>query len=299
LKVSHYIKTSKADIVHTQLNYANIVGTFAAHLSGIPSVASLHNASIHLFNDRRYRTWLETWMLKSYSCRIIACGYTVAKVQQPRFKAKPLMVISNPVPLLKDVSSKDTSDFRKTQFSDGKGILLVTVGRLIPEKGYPDMIQAISHVQKQTEKGFKLVIVGSGPLLGQLRESVNAHGLEEVISFVGQRNDVPAILAAGDIYISTSHFEGQSIAVMEAMAAGLPVIATEVGDNHIVIPRDCGILVPVGQPEEFAKQILKLMNNSNERAQFAKIASPKVKKDYSSSTWIDKLLAVYQEVLDE
>ena len=297
--LTRFLKFSKPDIVHTHLNYANIIGTLAARLTGIPSVASLHNASIHLFNKRRYRTWLETGMLNKFTRRTIACGYTVASVQQPRFKAKTLVVIPNPAPILKVVNSNAVIDFRKTQLPYGKGILLVTVGRLIPEKGYPDMIQAINQVQKQTNKEFKLVIVGSGPLLGQLREIVNEQNLENIVSFLEQRNDVSTILAASDIYISTSHFEGQSIAVMEAMAAGLPIIATEVGDNQYVIPKDCGILVPAGQPKKFAEQILRLMKDSGERAQFAKNTAQRIKQNYSPSLWVDQLLAVYQEVLDE
>jgi len=299
INLTRFLKNNKPDIVHTQLNYANIIGTLAAHLTGIPSLASLHNASIHLVNERRYRNWLETGMLNQFSRRIIACGYTVASVQQTRFKAKTLVVIPNPAPILKVVNSNDVFDFRNTQLPDGKGILLVTVGRLIPEKGYPDMVQAISQVQKQTNKEFKLVIVGSGPLHGQLREFVNEQNLENIVTFLGQRNDISTILAASDIYISTSHFEGQSIAVMEAMAAGLPIIATEVGDNKYVIPKDCGILVPAGQPKKFAEQILKLMNDSDDRAQFAINTAQRVKLNYSPSLWAEKLLAVYQEVLDE
>ena len=230
-----FIKGSKPDIIHTQLNYANIVGTWSALKAVIPSVASLHNASIHLFKERRYRTWLETWMLNSYSRRVIACGYTVAKVQQPRFKTKILDVIPNPVPPLKKVTSIEAQDFRAKFLPGSKGILLVAIGRLIPEKGYPDMLKAMQIIQEHAPTEFKLVIAGSGPLLGQLQDTAKKLSLEKHIHFIGQRNDIAAILAAADIYISSSLFEGQSIAVLEAMAAGLPVIVTEVGDNKNVI----------------------------------------------------------------
>jgi glycosyltransferase involved in cell wall biosynthesis len=299
VNLTHFVKSSKPDIVHTQLNYANIIGTLVARKSGIPSVASLHNATLYTSNWYRFRIWLETMILSRFSRRVIACGYTVASVQQPRFKTKKLIVISNPVPGLQHVKNSIAKDFRISLLSDDKGILLVSVGRLIFEKGYPDLIEAINQVSKQTNQEFKLLIVGSGPLLEQLLRTVMDRGLGNHIQFLGQRDDVTTILAASDIYISSSHFEGQSIAVLEAMAAGLPVIATDVGDNAQVISPECGILVPVAHPEMIAAQTLRLMNNPVERARFANRTAQIVKKNLSPSLWAEKLLLLYDEVLGE
>jgi glycosyltransferase involved in cell wall biosynthesis len=298
IDLTRQIKSSKPDIVHTQLNYANIFGTLAARISDIPSVASLHNASVHLFIQRRYRTWMESLVLGRFSRRVIACGYTVAKAQQPRFKVKTLTIIPNPVPALKNVNSTEVKDFRKSQLPGSKGILLVSVGRLTPEKGYPDMFQALKMVSMQTKKDFKLLIVGGGSLLEQLQNTVKDLQMENTVCFLGQRDDVSKILKASDIFLSTSLFEGQSIAVLEAMAAGLAIIVTDVGDNTRVISKDNGIVVPAGHPEMIAKEILKLINDEQERNRLAKNAAS-VTKAYSPSLWVEKLLALYNEVLHE
>lgn len=298
IKMARFIKANQPDIVHTQLNYANIVGSLAAGISKIPCVASLHNSSSHLFCDHHYRTWLETWMLKNISRQIIACGFTVAHVQQPRFKSKILKVIPNPVPILSPLDSEKVQEFRRSQLDGGKEFLLVSVGRLIPEKGYPDLIRAMRIIKTHSNRKIRLVIAGDGPLLEQLRVMAAELGLAEIVQFLGQRSDIPIILAASDLYISSSHYEGQSLAVLEAMAAGLPLVVTDVGDNARVVSADRGILIPAGNPEKIAESVLRLMNNPEERNNMALAAKSGVLQDCSASVWADQLLAVYAEVLN-
>jgi len=296
-RLNREVRKAKADIIHTQLNYANILGTVSAQITGVPAVASLHNASVHLYKYRPYRTWLETWILGRYSKKIIACGYTVARVQQSRFGKKTLSVISNPVPDLPAVSKAQKDTTRKQFLPDGKGILVISVGRLIPEKGYSDLIRAIKRVNEQSKQFIKLLIVGEGYLLDDLKQEAARAGQQEFIQFLGERADVPLLLAASDIYVSTSHYEGQSLAVLEAMASALPVVVTDVGDNRIIISEKCGCVLPPGRMDLIAQELLRLSQNKGERDQLGRNASLFIKKNYSPAIWIEKLLAVYSEVL--
>ena len=291
------IKRYEPEIIHTQLNYANIHGSLAAWRIGIPVVASLHNASVHLHRYKPYRIQLETIALRKISERIVACGYTVARVQQHRFPGKELAVIPNPVPEQPAIPADQRNDVRNRYLPDGKGILVISVGRLIPEKGYPDLIRAIALVNQEYAGLVKMLIVGKGFLLEGLRQEVEQAGQQGAIELLGERNDVPQLLAASDIYLSGSHYEGQSLAVLEAMASGLPVVVTDAGDNRRVIADGCGLVLPPGKPELLAQALADLVKNPQERKRLGNNASMSVRKDFSAEKWVDQLLDLYSEVL--
>jgi glycosyltransferase involved in cell wall biosynthesis len=269
----------------------------AAHWAGIPSVASLHNASVHLYSYKPYRTRLETRTLSRYAQRLVACGHTVARVQQPRFKHKTLDVIPNPVPDLPEISTEQRRRARLEFLADEKGLLLISVGRLIPEKGYVDLIEAFALAYPQLPQPARLLIVGKGPWRTELQAQIDAKGLTDAIQLTGERADVPVLLAASDIYISSSHYEGQSLAVLEAMLSALPLIATDVGDNRQIIRADCGLVLPPQQPDQLAQGILRLAGDPQERKKLGQNASRRVRKDYAPALWVERLLALYTEVL--
>lgn len=195
-QIAAALRASSAQLVHTQLNYANIHGTLAAKRAGLPSVTSLHKASVHLYGYKPYRIWLETRILSRYSQRILACGNTVARVQQPRFKSKSLDVIANPVPNLPDISAEQIKRVRHEFMPLTKGILMISVGRLIPEKGYSDLIQAFGQARQTLQQPVRLLVVGTRYLMAELQAEVKQSGLQDDILLTGERDDVPALLAA-------------------------------------------------------------------------------------------------------
>lgn len=296
-RIEAELRAGVADIVHTQLNYANIHGTLAAHWAGIPSVASLHNASVHLYSYKPYRIRLETRVLSRYAQRVVACGHTVARVQQPRFKHETLDVIPNPAPDLPEISKEQRRRTRLEFLEDGEGLLLISVGRLIPEKGYADLIEAFALAYPNLPRPARLLIVGKGPWRTELQAHIDAKGLTDSILLTGERNDVPALLAAGDVYISSSHYEGQSLAVLEAMLSALPLIATDVGDNRQIISAGCGLVLPPQQPGQLAQAMLRLAGDPAERKRLGQNAGRCVKKNYAPAIWVERLLALYDEVL--
>lgn len=296
-KLCTAIGSSGAEIVHTQLNYANIHGTIAAHWLGIPSVASLHNASVHLFRQKPYRTWLETRALSRYSREIIACSQTVGRVQQPRFKGRVLKIIPNPVPNQTPVSARRIRELRAEFLPDGTGLLVISVGRLIPEKGYPDLIRAFKLARKKLDLPMRLLIAGKGYLLNDLRADAEKAGQNDAVVFLGERSDIADLLAASDIYAGASHYEGQSLAVLEAMQSGLALVVTDVGDNRQVVAEGCGVVLPPGRVDLLVDEIVRLANNPAERKRMGKNASRFVRAKYSPSIWVDRLLELYGEVL--
>jgi glycosyltransferase involved in cell wall biosynthesis len=141
----------------------------------------------------------------------------------------------------------------------------LTVGRLAEQKGYPNLFRAFSRVI-ETPSRARLFVVGRGPLDDDLRDLVRRLDLEANITFLGFRDDVPALLGASDAFVLASRWEGMPNAVMEACASGLPVVGTAVGGmDELIQEGKNGYLVPPGEPDALAKAMIDLMGVRPER----------------------------------
>jgi glycosyltransferase involved in cell wall biosynthesis len=113
----------------------------------------------------------------------------------------------------------------------------------------------------------------------------------------GERNDVPQLLASSDVYASSSHREGLPLTVLEAMMAGLPVVATSVGDVPNVVTNETGVVVPPHHPEELAAALEELLKNPEKRQAMGKAAQQRALREYSVDAWMKKHVALYQDML--
>lgn len=139
-----------------------------------------------------------------------------------------------------------------------------SVGGLRPVKGYEVLLQAALRVLQERPQS-RFVIVGEGEQRAALTSLAEALGLEERVSFLGAREDVPQLLAAFDVYALSSHSEAFPLSALQAMAAGLPVVATDVGClSEIVVPGETGVLVPPGRPEKLAAALTLLQGRPSE-----------------------------------
>ena len=141
-----------------------------------------------------------------------------------------------------------------------------------------------------------LVIAGEGSLEDELADKVNDLGLREHVFFIGFRDDVRRIMSAVDIYVNSSYWEGTPVSVLEAMAAGLPVVATNVGENPYLLDSSCGILVPPKQPQKMAEALGRLLDSPQKRIAFGQIVRKRVQENYSPDAWCNSVLKLYAQV---
>lgn len=133
------------------------------------------------------------------------------------------------------------------------------VGNLRKAKDYPTLLEACAMIRSEGS-GFRLLIIGEGPDRGDLEAMADSLGLADRIAFLGSRRDVPRILKAVDGYVLSSAWEGSPNTLMEAMASGLPSVATDVGDVRVLVEKaDSGFVVPPGDPAALADRMLALM----------------------------------------
>lgn len=139
--------------------------------------------------------------------------------------------------------------------------LVGTVGSLTPVKRHDLLLHALARVSK-TLKNIRLVVVGDGPLQGTLREQALAEGISEIVTLAGTRADVPELLGAMDLYVCSSESEGMNNALLEAMAAGLPIVATDVGDNASMVREGVeGRIVQPGSAVALSDAVIQLVES--------------------------------------
>jgi glycosyltransferase involved in cell wall biosynthesis len=286
------LRDEKFDVLHTHLTYAIILGGVAGWLTSTPVAASIHNLSAYSWR------FLEAVALTFFTKRRIAVGWTVAKSHRTMIDRYPIDVVQNPVETFPTLSEKQKVEIRTGIIEDSSRLLLITVGRLDEAKGYGDLLDAVDEVRR-THPQALLVIIGAGDFLPAITAKIKLLKLEDHVKLLGLRSDVPNLLAASDIYVSASHLEALPVSLLEAMAAGLPVVATDVGDVPLIVKPELGICVPARQPARIAAALKSLIENPAQRSQFGVMAREYVIQNHSPSGWFDQILDIYRQMTSD
>jgi len=229
-----------------------------------------------------HNTWdsygrLTRW-LNAATCGLDAARWAVSKRVEasvwPRLRRRTSVLVHG---LVLSDWAPDREKARvslRSEWGAGKDdVVLCTVANFRPNKSYPNLLNAARLVIDRTESAL-FVAVGQGPLKSQVHELHQRLDLGDRFRLLGYRRDVPDILAACDAFVLASEHEGFPIAVMEALSAGLPVVATAVGGvPDAVVPGREGLLVPPHDPEALAEAILELVNDPPRRRGMALAAS--------------------------
>ncbi len=290
------LKQEKVDLVQTHLVYANILGCLAAREVGIPAIATLHTIALQGNLKTRILKIIESLVLRACATRILAVGQMVADANTGKFGHRKMDVIPNGIPKPKFPPVQERDRLRKEITGDGAGTIVITVGRFTSAKGYEDMIQAF-HLLRQRASQPKLVMVGSGSTVNTIKSQIEDLDLDQTVIMTGEREDVPQLLASSDVFASSSHREGLPLAVLEAMMAGLPVVATSVGDIPNVVTKETGVVVPPHHPEMLADALEDLLKNPKKREAMGQAAYRRAMDEYSVDAWMKKHLALYRDIL--
>jgi glycosyltransferase involved in cell wall biosynthesis len=167
---------------------------------------------------------------------------------------------------------------------------------LIPDKGYSDMLIAFEKISR-TNPGVSLLIVGDGNLRNTLQEQIRSLGIEGRALLLGPQDDIPSLLSASDMYISASHREGMSMSLLEAMAAGLPTVTTDVGDASMMFTDATGILVEPHSPDHLADAVNALLSDPARMKSMGRAAREHLMAQYGLETWTNKYMTLYSHIL--
>ena len=175
--------------------------------------------------------------------------------------------------------------------------LIGLVGRLWPQKRVKDAIWA-ADLLKVIRDDVHLLIVGDGPQRDRLRRFRDQVCIRGKVHFLGERGDVPRLLPHFDVLWSTSAYEGQSNVILEAMASGVPVVATDIpGTRELVVAGETGYLVPVGDRAALAKYTERLLNDAALAGRFSAAARQRVQSEFSVEKMVERHAALYRRDL--
>lgn len=290
-----FLHQEKFDLVHAYLSYSNIIGSIAGYLLGIPVIASLRSAG---YRDHRLslKIRLENFCLKFLANRVLANGRAVGEFARSRSGNTPVDVIVNAVDLIPPLSEGERRTLRSELVGNAQRPLILSVGRLTIAKGFFDLLNAfkiVHSIQPETA----LVIAGDGNLQDDLIKYVNKLQLQKDVFLLGQRDDILRLLPAADIYVNSSLREGTPVSVLEAMSAGLPVVATAVGESPFLLNQNSGMLVPPAQPDKLASSIISLLNSSHKREELGRNARNLIDNNYRRNDWSRNMLMLYAKLI--
>lgn len=264
IALTRWLRGHPVDVVHTHRWKETVLGTVAARLAGVPGVIRTvhgHREPLQGWPWLKYRFYeaLDKWTLLCFADRIVAVSRHMAEgLEESGYKPEMVIRIHNGVDLRRVRPVRARDDVRRELGIDPATLLIGTVGRLSAVKGQAHFLRA-ARLILQKEPGARFLIVGDGPLRGDLETSAKQLDIDDACVFVGARTDVYDLLIAMDVFVLPSLHEGMPMALLEAMALGTPVVATAVGGvPEIVAHRTTGLLVRSSDAHALAEACLEL-----------------------------------------
>jgi len=291
-KIREFIKAELPDLILTHGFNGAFVGTIAGRGLNIPIVSSWHGDYYPSTFTQRIRKPFFGLLLKvlfrSHVKEIVTVSHFSRKtLLQKGIEGDKITVIHNgipPEPLFADRRQDIRNELR---VPDGY-LLAGTACRLVKAKGLEIFIEAIAIVVKRIEN-MRFVIWGEGPQRNQLKRLIGKLGVGEYITLPGHRDDIDRCISTLDIYCMSSYAENFSMALLEAMRAGLPIVATDVGGNPEAIKNGTeGVLVPAADPRALAVGILTLVDNRQKRELMAVLAQQRFLAEFTSEKMVRK-----------
>ena len=265
--LAEFFRDRRIELVHTHRYKDTVLGTIAAKLAGVPCIVrTMHGLREPMrgWNQVKFRAYeaLDRLVLRCFANRVIAVSQRMADVLADSAYRQSLMTtIHNGIDLRTVAATRARADVRRELGVDDHTIVIGTAGRLSPVKGHDVLLRAARLVLER-DRNVVFVIAGAGPLQQPLSDFASRLRIDSAVRMLGARHDVHDLMAAMDIFVLPSLNEGLPMAILEAMAAGKPVIASAVGGiPEVVQPRVSGLLVPPGDARALANACLELVSN--------------------------------------
>ncbi len=296
-RLVRFLRQERPLIVHGFLFWAYILGTYAAKLAGVPIVLASRRGLGHFKVNRPHYLFLER-MATRLTDLIVANAEAVRQdvIRQERMAPSKVKVVHNGIDAFRYALAADPALRSSLGLAEGARVVGV-VANLIPYKGHRDFLRACQAI-RQREAGVTFLLIGDGPCRGELEDLARELGLEKAVRFLGSRRDVPQLLALMDIVVLPSLEEGFPNAILEAMAAGKPVVATRVGGvPEAVVHDETGLLVPPHDPQALADAILLLLADPSRAEAMGRTGRDRAAKLFGLDRMIRETEALYEELL--
>ncbi|MDZ7268856.1 MAG: glycosyltransferase family 4 protein [candidate division KSB1 bacterium] len=289
-------------IVHAFLATSNVLGGLLGKLAGVPVLITSHRDlggfdGVHI---TRLNDWVDRHLATAVTANSLAVRAAVA--QRSGRQPETITLLYNGIDVARIAGAADRTAKRRELDLPPQALVIGVVANLRPAKGHRYLLQAFARIADRFPEAL-LLLCGQEAQNGQLQELQNlavACGIGGRVRFLGARRDIDAVLHTLDILVSPSLSEGFSNAILEAMAAGLPVIATRVGGSpEQVVDGVTGLLVAPAQVTELQQALLTLLASPALRAQMGKAARARVCECFSVAVMAANHARLYHDLLRE
>lgn len=292
--ICHILEDNQPDIIHCHSSKAGIVGRIAGAIKNIPAVFTAHGWAFTngvLPAKRIIYAAIEHIML-GITKRVICVSEFDLQLAKRWFlhNYNRIVTVHNGIVDKKFISS--------TVIEYSLPLKLVSVARFSHQKNNLELIRAVEQINKLYSGSLQLNMVGDGPLLSEAQAYVTSHKLENDVHFLGSRTDVDDILNKNDIFCLISNYEGLPISIIEAMRAGMPIIASDVGGvNELVQDEVNGFLIPRGNISELVDKLKYILEHKKLIKSMGEASRKIYEEEYTADRMNQKILSVYNEVI--
>jgi len=293
-QLARIIRERTFDIVHMHTSHAHTLGCLASwlarHGARIVTRRVAFRTRKHLVSKLKYRYGVHKYVAISAAIRQV--------MVRDGIEPERITVVHSGVHMSRFGQQHDLSSVRTELNIEPGRPVLGNIGRLETVKGQAVLVDAMPAVLK-TFPQTVLLLVGGGEARKALERKCRELGIESSVVFTGFRDDIPRLLQLFDLFIMPSLAEGLGTSLLDAMAVGVPVIASNVGGIPEVVDNELtGFLVPPCEPSALAQAIIRLLKNHGEAARFAVAARDTVRKKFTVDAMVEGNISVYEKVLE-
>jgi glycosyltransferase involved in cell wall biosynthesis len=286
-RVMALLQERGADVLHTHGYRSDVVGRSAARRVGVPVVATVHGFIGNTLRGRIYE-WIQRRVYRSFDGVVAVSAKLRSELVASGVPSERLHVVRNAWEPAGELATR--ADARATLGIGADEVVIGWVGRLGREKGPDVMVRAFAALSRRDPI---LAMIGSGDMVGSSQVLAGELGVGDRVRFHGVVPDAGRMLRAFDVLAMSSWTEGTPMVLLEAMASGVPVVATGVGGIPDVVGPEEAILVPPGDPAALAEAMAQTLGDPARAAARASRASARLARDFAVDAWVQRYRSIY------
>lgn len=303
-QLTAYLRANHFDIVHTHTSKGGFIGRRAAWSAGVPAI--IHTVHGFAFHEQSHplqvRLYAAIERLAARWCHklvTVSCYHREWALQLKIATPAKIAAIPNGIDPARVEPTQPLSNIREALGIHAGAPIILSTGRLAAQKGFEYLIEAVAMLKQRSPQSFRVIIAGEGPLRDALQRQIQRLGVAESVRLIGFYKTIGDLYALADLVVLPSLWEGLSIALLEAMAAGKPIITTTIGSNLEATDNGrVARLVPPKDVSALAKAIQQMLGNSQQAAHYARCARDHFMQHYTETRMLEQYRQLYCEVLD-
>ena len=290
------IAKEQPDIIQTHNNKSHLLVKLLPDLHAHRQWFAFHHGEVYIDFKQKVYNQIDRVSLRSADRVVSVCAAFAGRLIAYGVKPERLRFLHNAAMPVAPTAPDQRARLREQLGIGSDAAVILSIGRLSREKGHADLLRALGTL-RSVARPWTLVLVGTGPEREALEKRARALGIGERVRFVGFHADVSPFYGIADLFVLPSHSEGSANVLLEAMMAGVPIVATRAGGNpEIVVDQETGLLAGVAEPTALANAVARLLEDRALASRFVAGARARATREFSLDRYRQRLASYYAEV---